>query len=247
MVPWNFSPDEFQLYQDAIDEGKISWCGNWEMWKPQGLPQTLQYIPQVRTAKEADQIGGYLSGYHADGSLHGFVGFNEPDISSQADMSVETAVDFWSKHVLPAKKNIPSFTLGSPAISNGPNGIPWLKDFIHRLGGIEKASIDVIVIHYYSPNVEHFKQYVQEVYNTFGKPLWINEFACTTFNPSAAPSEDEVARFMKEALRFLEEAPFVERYAWFGSMKEVGPEVGQANCLEKDGQLSAAGKIYTSF
>lgn len=247
MVPWNFDTEEFKLYQDAIDKGKIAWCGNWEMWKPQGLPANLKYIPQVRTAKEANQIGAYLDGYHAEGNLHSFVGFNEPDINSQADMCVKDAVELWQQYVLPVKQKHPDYVQGSPAISNGPNGIPWLKEFIQQLGGLDNSKIDVIVLHYYSPNVRHFKQYVHEAYATFQRPIWINEFACTTFNPAESPSEAQVASFMKEALSFVEYAPFVERYAWFGAMKEVSPEVGSANGLEKDGQLSEAGRIYTTF
>ena len=111
-------------------------------------------------------------------------------------MSVKDAVELWQQYLLPVKQRHPDFIQGSPAISNGPNGIPWLKDFIQQLGGLDNAKIDVIVLHYYGPNVRLFKQYVHEAYTTFRRPIWINEFACTTFNPAESPSEAQVASFM---------------------------------------------------
>ena len=253
MVPWNFSPEDFNLYfpTSASSTSKISWVANWEMWKPQGLEPHLasnavHYIPQCRTAKEANQISEYLSGYHRDGNLHAFMGFNEPDIESQANLSVDEAVKLWKEFVLPVKQQCPGFKVGSPAVSNGPRGLPWLKEFVDRLGGLEAGGIDFIVIHYYSPDVEDFKRYVLAASETFGgRPLWITEFSCTTWDPQRQASESEVISFMKEALPWLDKHPSVERYAWFGAMREVGDEVGRANGLQRGGEaLSEAGKVY---
>lgn len=246
-VPWNFDPDDFSLYAAAIQSGKISWISNWEMWKPKGLPSNITYIPQCRTGNEADQIPNYLSGYQNDDQAQDFMGFNEPDIDSQANMSVDQAVELWRKHVLPTREHCGGVKFGSPAVSNGPNGISWLKEFFEKLGGTEKSGVDHVVIHYYSPNVEHFKQYVKEVYDAFKLPVWVTEFSCTNWNPAHPPSEEDVLAFMKEALRFLDEAPYVQRYAWFGAMKEVDEGVGKANGLQKDGGLSRTGELYTTL
>jgi len=246
-IPWNFDPKDFSSYSAAIKSGKISWISNWEMWKPKGLPSDVTYIPQCRTANEADQIISYFSGYRDDSQVQDFIGFNEPDIDSQANMSVDHAVELWKKHVLPMKENCEGVKIGSPAVSNGPNGLPWLKEFLEKLGSVERSGVDHVVIHYYSPDVEHFKRHVQEVYETFKIPVWVTEFACTTWDNAHPASEKEVLLFMEEAVRFLDEAPFVQRYAWFGAMEDVGEGVGRANGLQRDGDLSEAGNLYTTL
>jgi hypothetical protein len=72
-VPWNFDPKHFALYTPAIESGKLSWLFNWEMWKPKGLPPTITYIPQCRTAREADQIQPYLTRYLNDDQAQHFM------------------------------------------------------------------------------------------------------------------------------------------------------------------------------
>jgi len=246
-VPWNFDPAHFNLYQPAIDNGTISWITNWELWKPQGLPSNVHFVPQCRTGDKACELNGYFTTYESDAQVHDFMGFNEPDIPSQANMTVEAAVDLWKAHVLPIKSKFPGVRVGSPAISNAPEGLAWLASFFRQLGGVGASGVDFVVCHYYSPDVDHFKRYMADVHRRFDRPVWMTEFACTNWNPGAPPSEPEVLHFMTEALRFLEASPFVERYSWFGAMEDVGEAVGRANGFQKDGKLSEAGKLYTSF
>lgn len=243
--PWNNTAEEFHIYDHAIADGRLTWLFNWEMWKPNGTPERLEYVPQVRTASEIDQVDPELSTLHNTHQLHGFMGFNEPDNTSQANLPVAKAVSLWKQHVLPLKeKEHWQYAQGSPAISNGPNGLPWLEQFVKELGGLEAAKIDVIVIHCYTLDVQELKDHVQKVHQKFNKPIWLTEFACTAFDAASPPSEAHVTNFMKEALKFLDETAFVEKYAWFGAMKTLPDNVGKANSLQHDGNLSEAGKIY---
>jgi Glycosyl hydrolase catalytic core len=246
-VPWNFSPDHFNLYANAISLGTLSWVANWEMWKPKGLPKNVAYVPQCRTANEAAQIHDYLSGYASDSQIHNFIGFNEPDIDSQSNMSVKQGLELWKTNVLPMKEKLKDMRFGSPAVSNGPGGIPWLEEFLTKLRGIDPSGVDFIVIHYYGSDVNHFKNYVSKVYELFKKPIWVTEFACTNWNPAEPIGCQEVIQFMKEALQFLDGASFIEKYSWFGAMEDVGEDVGRSNGLQKDGKLSEAGKMYTTL
>lgn len=243
-VPWNFEPDDFKIYQNAIDNVNITWVSNWELWKPKGLPETVHYVPQCRTANEANQIADYIRGYQNDKQVKCFLGFNEPDIDSQANLKVEKASYLWKTHILPLKKTYPDIKIGSPAVSNGPEGLKWLRSFVDTLGGCQSAGIDFICIHYYSPDVEHFKKYVAEAYEMVKVPIWVTELACTRWDPANGPSDEEVCTFMRDALRFLDETEFVERYAWFGAMRDVGDAVGKSNGLQCGNELSRAGKLY---
>jgi hypothetical protein len=174
-------------------------------------------------------------------------GFNEPDIEAQANLSVTEAAELWKQYILPMKKSCPGVHIGSPSISNGPHGLPWLVSFISDLGGLHDSGIDHIVLHFYGPSVKDFEVYVQQIYDWFGLPIWVTELACTDWNPKAPIDEKDVLQFMKEAVDFMEKTEYVERYAWFGAMEDVGEGVGRANGLQKGDELSEAGKLYCSL
>jgi hypothetical protein len=116
------------------------------MWKPQGIPPNVLFIPQCRTGQNVKDIAKYLPGWQTDDKTQDFLGFNEPDIEHQAHMSASRGVGLWKQYILPIKQTNPGAKVGSPAVSNGPNGINWLKDFFNAMGGIEKAGVDHIVV-----------------------------------------------------------------------------------------------------
>ncbi|QDS72173.1 hypothetical protein FKW77_004676 [Venturia effusa] len=246
-VPWNFDPKHFALYKQAIDAGKISWLFNWELWKPDGLPLTIIYVPQCRTGKEIEQVLPRLTKYLKDDQVQHFIGFNEPCINAQANLSVDEAIELWKKYVLPMKDQCPGVLIGSPSIANGKHGLPWLVSFISNLGGIQASGIDHIVLHVYDRTSDGFKNHVEEIYNAFGLPIWVTEFACTSWDRENPISEEDVLEFMRETVRFLEETDYVERYAWFGAMEDVGEDMGRANGLQRGNSLTEAGKLYLSL
>lgn len=142
------------------------------------------------------------------------------------------------------KSCCPDVLIGSPAIANGRYGLPWLISFISDLGGLQACGIDQIVLHVYSSSIDDFKTHIEEVYNTFGLPIWVTEFACSNLDPKAPVSEEDVLKFMREAVQFLEQEEYVDKYAWFGAMENIGEDVGRANALQKRGELTEAGKLY---
>lgn len=73
---WDNTAPEFNLYHNAVASGKIGWLFNWEMWKPEGLPGGIEYVPEVRLGNQAAQIDQFLNNVHPS---H-FFGFNEPDM-----------------------------------------------------------------------------------------------------------------------------------------------------------------------
>lgn len=84
-----------------------------------------------------------------------------------------------------------------------------------------------------------------DVHKTFGKPIWLTEFAYTTFG-GEKPTQQQVDQFAKGSLKFLDGKDFVERYSWFGSATNAGIMGGVAlvNKLTKNGHLTSVGKIY---
>lgn len=126
---------------------------------------------------------------------------------------------------------------------NAPFG--WLKEFYDKATA-QNIRIDVIGVHWYdwssnpanSPNANpqnvfnRFKNYLQNVYDLYGLPIWITEFNA---NPNRATWVNK--QFMELALPYLENLDYVERYAWFQ------PNSGVADYFEND-NYTAVGEFY---
>lgn len=46
------------------------------------------------------------------------------------------------------------------------------------------------VLHWYDVKAEDFQKYVLDFATTFGKPIWVTEYACQNFNGGAQCSSD---------------------------------------------------------
>ena len=127
---------------------------------------------------------------------------------------------------------------------NAPFG--WLKEFYDKATA-QNIRIDVIGVHWYdwgsnpanSPNADpqqvfnRFKNYLQNVHNLYGLPIWITEFNA---NPNRTGAVN--LAFMKLALPYLETLDYVERYAWFQ------PSSGVADYYDGSGNYTEAGLVY---
>lgn len=248
--PWNNPKKHFEPYQSAISSNKLSWLTNWELWKPDGCPDQLEYVPMVRTAKEVANIDPFLTGlWGADqkkaGDQRHFLGFNEPDIPSQANLSVAEVIDLWHKHVVPARQKF-KFRLGAPAVSSAPEGRIWLRGFFDALGE-DKSKIAFLPLHWYGRDVGELEAYLRGMHEEFGKPLWVTEFACVRMDGQRANAE-EVEGFMNASLVTLDNLEIVERYAWFGAMDDPGEWTGNEIALTETkggkGSLKRLGRMY---
>jgi O-glycosyl hydrolase len=57
--------------------------------------------------------------------------------------------------------------------------VPFLS---RQLKQVNLFQIDAIALHWYGTDPQAFIAYVQDFHNTFGKNLWITEFACQVCN-----------------------------------------------------------------
>jgi hypothetical protein len=61
---------------------------------------------------------------------------------------LSTAIAAWKQYMEPQKQLKMKMYLGSPAVTNGPDGLQYLSDF---LAGCTGCNIDFINIHWYLP------------------------------------------------------------------------------------------------
>jgi RNA polymerase sigma factor (sigma-70 family) len=182
------------------------------------------FVPMVWGAGSVD--AGSLARARQAGPY--LLGFNEPDMSGQANMTVDQALALWPK--LTATGRI----LGSPAVAYGgdtPGG--WLDRFMSGAAA-RGYRVDFVAVHWYGGDfttpdaVAQLKRYVEAVHNRYHKPVWLTEFALIDFSHGTRfPTDAQQAAFVTAATAMLDGLPWLQRYAWFGlPAKDDGPSSG---------------------
>ncbi|NKX55401.1 glycosyl hydrolase [Arthrobacter mobilis] len=221
---------------------KVDWYYTW------GASYTVTtnppFIPMVKDAKrllERDAIGYVMRELPETKTRH-LLGFNEPDHRAQANMSVDQAIRLWPQ----LQKT--GLRLGSPATVNVAS--PWLKDFMAKAKK-KGLRVDFMTMHCYAwPNVDSFLGKVTELYERYGKPVWVTEYAvadwsATRSNPSRY-SRAETEDFMRATVAGMRAMPFVERFAW-KTRSAFDPIMGSSALYHTNGKLTSTGRLYASL
>jgi Glycosyl hydrolase catalytic core len=197
----------------ALAESGAGWYYTWSTQHP-GIdaPARVGFVPMIwgagsvtaATLAQARSEGPYL------------LGFNEPDMSAQSNMTVSQALSLWPQ--LMATGAI----LGSPAVATGaadPGG--WLDQF---MSGAKARGyrVNFIALHWYggdfvtSQAVSQLQSYLQAVWNRYHLPIWLTEYALINFSGGASyPTGPQQAAFVTASTRMLAGLPYLQRYAWF--------------------------------
>jgi hypothetical protein len=184
-------------------------------------------------------------------SASAILGFNEPNMRKQANMTPAEACDLWPQ--LEAAAERIGASLGSPGVNHckpasgyapqsgcSEDPFDWLLEFTEAC---PSARMDFIHTHYYGCNATAVIDYVTALSNSFSRPVWLTEFSCPS-NTVARTLE-----YMQEILPLLEALPtsILARYAWFA--QRTNPTSIQQNCsLLVDGstELTEIGSYYSS-
>ena len=185
-----------------------------------------------------NRIDLWISGREA-GLYDSLLGFNEPDLATQSNMTVDEAIDLW-----PLLEST-DLRLGSPATASVNS--EWFVDFMQQADH-QNLRVDFVALHRYAgTNPDGLIELLQETYATYQKPIWITEFAVRDGNAGTAEenrwSDDDVYDFMAAVLPQLEELDFVERYCWFPGRRD-NPFLTSSALHEMDGQLTRLGRLY---
>ncbi|KAJ9662637.1 hypothetical protein H2198_001309 [Neophaeococcomyces mojaviensis] len=255
--PWDQPESHFQLFfppnlpdtpraSQQIAQSKVSWLLNWELWVPGGLPKSVEWVPCVRTASQVQDIIPFLTDIRSKGTMvKHLLGFNEPEIASQANLSADQAARLWRDYLLTAKSQL-CLRLGSPGMcSDTALCVPWLDEFFASFlpaerddvgnslqEGIAGSGVDFLVLHWYGSSVVEMIKFLETLHKRYGLPIWLNEFACSRMGAHDEESTaTEVSDFLKQTIPWLDATPWIERYAYFGNAQgqDVGDWVGKTN------------------
>jgi RNA polymerase sigma factor (sigma-70 family) len=232
----------FPGMSDALSRSGAGWYYTWSTAHP-GIAASggADFVPMIWGAKsvtaqalsEAKAAGPYL------------LGFNEPDMSAQSNMTVDQALDLWPR------LQSTGATLGSPAVAyGGDRAGGWLDRF---MSGAKQRGyrVDFIALHWYGGDfrteaaVEQLRGYLSAVYARYHKPIWLTEFALIDFSRGTRyPTDAEQAAFLTSATKMLAGLPYLKRYAWFGLGTD---ETGPGTTLFRSGSaLTAEGRAFRS-
>jgi hypothetical protein len=225
----------------ALKDVGAGWYYNWSSHPSSGAGSSASFVPMIWGAKSvttAELANAKKSGRE-------LLAFNEPDFTSQSNMTVDEALALWPK------LQATGLRLGSPAVAvNAAQAGGWLDRF---LSGARQRGyrVDFITMHWYGSDFSdaatgQLKGYIQAVYNRYHLPIWLTEYALIKFTGAGSvyPSDAQQVAFVKKSTAMLQGLSYVERYAWFALPT---PDGKQGTGLYENGTTpTAAGRAYKS-
>jgi RNA polymerase sigma factor (sigma-70 family) len=214
----------FDGVTQALGDVGAGWYYNWDATRGKiTAPAGAEFVPMIWGPKSVDQAN--LDRAKSQGTT--LLGFNEPDMAAQANMTPEQALDLWPK------LEATGMRLGSPSVAfNGDKPGGWLDRFMSGAAA-RGLRVDFITLHWYggdfsSAAVGQLKRYIDAVRARYGKPIWLTEYSLIDFSTSTPrfPTADQLAAFARDSTAMLEAHAGVERYAWFALPVENKPGTG---------------------
>lgn len=197
----------------ALSRSGASWYLDWST-DHAGIPgvKGVQFVPMIWGA------GSVTAAALAQAKRSGpdLLTFNEPDMSSQANMTVAQALALWPK------LEATGMQLASPAVATGaatPGG--WLARFMAGAVG-RHYRVDFIALHWYGGDfrtadaVAELKSYLVSVYDRYHKAIWLTEYSLINFGSvEEFPTGAQQAAFVTASVKMLDSLSFLRRFAWF--------------------------------
>lgn len=236
-----------------------SWCYNWST-EPYHYNQSgSEFIPMVWNDATIDWLStAKENGYDT------VLGFNEPDLANQANLSVDQATKYYNDF------KDSGLRIGSPVIAYDTT---WFANYMKAIDN----DVDFIPMHIYMryPSKDQVKWAIDQIvdtYETYKKPIWITEIAfasddsnwngLVSGNSEFQPKVNDVMEMLingveasdnDEGFDGLDDLPYVERYAWF-SFDTLHTQGGVSSLYETNsgtslnkGQLTQLGELYKSL
>jgi len=226
----------------SLKNSGVSWFYNWAVSK-NGVkaPKGVDFVPMMWGADTVTKANLATAKKQGDTLL----GFNEPDLAEQSNMTVKQALNLWPK----LQKT--GMRLGSPAVASGADQSgQWLAKFMK---GAKKRGyrVDFITLHWYGSDFNaknataQLKSYIKAVHAKYPKkPIWITEYSLINFGGGTKfPSATRQAAFVKRSTAMLEKLSYVEHYAWFAFPTSSNGE-DETGLYRPGNTITKPGKAY---
>ncbi|KAL7005699.1 hypothetical protein EMMF5_004781 [Cystobasidiomycetes sp. EMM_F5] len=212
----------------------ISWTYNWGQTPGGTIQNGVAYVPMMWGANKPDLVRTWNASVQAAikaGATH-LLGFNEPDLQGQAEMTVQQCVDGWRTYMQPWAGKL---KLVSPAVTNGgaPMGVTFLKNFLNQCTG---CTVDAVAMHWYdsATNLGYFTGYLSDAIKTFSpRKIWLTEFR-------GSGTAAQQVTFINSVVPWMNNQTGIERYALFGLFEGAADK----GLMVTNGALNSVGQAY---
>jgi hypothetical protein len=228
-----------------------AWYYNWMVSPSPPCATPPQFVPMVWGHTGAEQTSSGIASEIQTIVTAGYsfvLGFNEPDNSSQSNISVATAVSLW-----PSVCANPSVRVGSPATQGNTTGLTWIQNFMSQVNADTSGSlrVDFIATHWYGWNAgscdakaSNLESWIKQIEAIPGnRPIWLTEWGCMN---ASNPDATTVQAFYSGALAMFAKHPRVVRYAWYpwNTYNELTASSSGGSTLTSLGNVFAAAPAY---
>ena len=243
VIPWNW------VTKKGTAGDTESMNNNWfYKWSNNGnSDMSREYVPMAWGKGAADDLNDIEIFKQKYKSTH-LLAFNEPDNCNDQSGQygnmciVDTSLVYYKNLLKTGLRMVSPATRQNEVFS-------WLNEFNYKAEN-QDIRIDVIAVHWYdwtsnpenSPNANpqdiynRFVNYLENVYNLYGLPIWITEF-----NANRYRNEWVHRQFLQLALPYLEETEYIERYSFFP------PVTDQADFFDENNNYTQIGEFYSNF
>ncbi|KAK3490793.1 glycosyl hydrolase catalytic core-domain-containing protein [Neurospora hispaniola] len=198
-----------KLLQGFLGSGsKATWVYNWGQVDDSGTG--LEFVPMLWGVDKGFPQSWDANAQKAiDAGSKAFLSFNEPDLSSQSNMSPQDAAANHIKYMNPWAGKV---RISSPSITNSddPNmGLNWMQKFFDACNG--QCKVDFLALHSYGTDGPTVLNHLLDAYSRFKKPVWVTELGFDG-------DDDKKNQAMEYVLDHLENNStfsFVERFTYF--------------------------------
>jgi hypothetical protein len=231
----------------------LTWWYSWFYKDTSNTPKDsgMTFLPMAWGDREDDLKG--LEAYLRENKPPYVLAINEPNLKDQAFITPEQTAALYKKiKALADKKGIPvvgphmalgssenaSITAHDPIENKKVTYTfmnPFLDATLHYLKGTD---VTATAAHSYQ-GIGEMKWMVGMMHDTYKRPVWVTEFAWWD-----APSVEAAREYLIQSVDLMENAPYVEGYAWFKERSD-NPKM---SLLEKEpGKLSILGETYVNM
>jgi hypothetical protein len=212
---------------DALDP---AWHYSWGRIVEEEHPEGLEFVPQFWGKNSVTlEAVKHLKPFILSGKVKYIMGFNEPDLESQANMTVAEAVTKWQllEQYLEDEGLLDKVELISPVVAH--HYASWLQDFLQQAERFN-LKVDYVGLHLYTDSgintSAKFINRLTKIYKTYaapyGKKIWLKEFSVRDGDAKKVGDNiyapEFVFSFMTQVIPFLETTDWVFRYAWFSNV-----------------------------
>jgi hypothetical protein len=239
------------------ENSPISWYYTWSAYPNQVVGDSAIFLPLIHNLDTIEEDGIWSALDSAPSSSTHLLTFNEPDEENEnggSSASPKDIAEAYLEYIVPLRDgegqgSDRKWNISHPVVSGSPRGLEWLRDFNESCYELEPdhgCPTDFVSVHWYG-NFEGLAAWLgtlHEFYNPNNSSsisLWITEMAL--------PQEDGEAnaQMLQQSMKYLDDLPYVEGYAWFGAFREEDSNdwTGDGvSIFNDDGDLTELGSEY---